>query len=603
MDFREYFINQLNEYLVKNDVKVTKKNRAIALIGLGPHAKRIYLHYIKKYKENLSLVVDLKSQKANIRKYLDDNGFKNTKIFCIDDQYKDNLELPKNIESNLLSVFKTFEITHIFISTEPKAHNMYLKFALKNDINVLTDKPITVTKNMTSVRSINKVRKQYYEILKLSENSIADCKVMCQRQYHRGYEYVKKLLNETVAKYQIPITYISIYHCDGNWEMMHDLDKENHPYKYGYGKLFHSGYHFIDLLSDFIKINNQLPKNKRIKHGEVYSNCFTPNDEKAIVNVDDYKRLFNNQTIPDFYNEVKNPSFKKYGEKNFYGLMKFTNSNNQLITEVNLNLLHYGFSRRGWIQSKNFYKENGRIRHESINIHVGPLMNIQVHSYQSKEIKDRTNDMKLEEQIGGLEHFEIHIYRNVDLIGGKPFEKIDLGDLYTEKEKKNILGYNELSREQYLNKFLNGKCDRGDIKDQALAIEILHSCAMGIHNYYAKKEQPETINISNEHIYPLNVKYLKQFSYKENIDQEKNLISYIPLEKNDYDVNIAINNLINKKSFETFITISDNKNAAGGLLYKEFKTKFMANIYSKYLNFIIKYVRLNKLIKKIENYK
>ena len=194
MDFREYFINQLNEYLVKNDVKVTKKNRAIALIGLGPHAKRIYLHYIKKYKENLSLVVDLKSQKANIRKYLDDNGFKNTKIFCIDDQYKDNLELPKNIESNLLSVFKTFEITHIFISTEPKAHNMYLKFALKNDINVLTDKPITVTKNMTSVRSINKVRKQYYEILKLSENSIADCKVMCQRQYHRGYEYVKKLL-------------------------------------------------------------------------------------------------------------------------------------------------------------------------------------------------------------------------------------------------------------------------------------------------------------------------------------------------------------------------------------------------------------------------
>ena len=586
MNPQEYLIDELNKFITKEEKTkkiISKKRRSIALIGLGPHAKRIYLHYIKKHNENLALVVDLKSEKDNVRKYLDENGFKNTKIFCVEDKYKDYLELPEDIASNLLSVLQTFEITHIFISTEPKAHNMYLKFALKNNINVLTDKPITVTKNMTSVRSINKVRKQYYDILKLAENSTADCKVMCQRQYHKGYEYIKKLLNETVSKYQVPITYISIYHCDGNWEMMHDLDKENHPYKYGYGKLFHSGYHFIDLLSDFIKINNQLPKNKRIKHGEVYSNCFTPNDEKAIINVDDYKRLFSNQTIPDFYNEVKDPNFKKYGEKNFYGLMKFTNSNNQLITEVNLNLLHYGFSRRGWIQSKNFYKENGRIRHESINIHVGPLMNIQVHSYQSKEIKDRTNDMKFEEQIGGLEHFEIHIYRNV--------------------EKENILGYNELSREQYLNNFLKGKCDRGDIKDQALAIEILHSCAMGIHNYYAKKEQPEIIDVTNKHIYPIDIKFLKQYSNKENIEQEKKLISFIPIEKDNYEFSVIINDLIKKKTFETFISITIDKKVAGGLLHKEFKTKLMAYIYSKYLNFIIKNKDLSKIIKVIENYK
>ena len=37
--------------------------------------------------------------------------------------------------------------------------------------------------------------------------------------------------------------------------MPHDYDIENHPYKYGYGKLFHSGYHFIDLLAEFVKLN------------------------------------------------------------------------------------------------------------------------------------------------------------------------------------------------------------------------------------------------------------------------------------------------------------------------------------------------------------
>lgn len=604
--------------------------RNIAIIGLGPHAKRIYLHYIKKHREKLSLVVELESERNNTRKYLDENGFKDTKIFCISNKYKDNLELPSEISSNLLAIVETLEITHIMISTEPKAHNMYVRFALKNNINVLTDKPITVVKNMTSIRSINRVRNQYYDILKLANESKASCKVMCQRQYHRGYEYVKELLNETIKKYQVPITHIDIYHCDGNWEMMHDLDKENHPYKYGYGKLFHSGYHFIDLLSDFIKINNQLPNSKRIKYGEVYSNFLTPNDEKAIFNNEDYKRIFKDQNIPEYYNENLNPNFNNYGEKNFYGLMKFTNSNHQVITEVNMNLLHYGFSRRGWIESKNFYKENGRIRHERININVGPLMNIQIHSYQSKEIKDRL-DCKTEEQVGGLEHYEIHIYRNVDIIGGKPFEKISLGDLYTNKEKENILGYNELSREHYLKNFLNNKCDRGDIKDQALGIEILHSCAKGLHNYYNNKQKTESIVVRNDYTYPNKIEELKRYSAKiPAISEEKELFDYpitiIPkihllsskqtevidnpeshfkrfvkgISNSDYEYQIFINKLIKTNSYEVYMVVSREKEVATGLLYKKINNLFVARLYVKLLTIFAKNTSVKRLIRILE---
>ena len=162
----------------------------IALIGIGPHAKRIYLHYFKKKKVNFELVVDLESKKDSIRKYLDENGFENTKIFTLPDKYKDDEHLPEKISSHLLKVCKILGITHLIISTEPKAHYMYLEFALKNNINVLTDKPITVTKNMTSLQSIEKIRKQYYEILELAKNSKGICKVMCQRQYHRGYEMI-----------------------------------------------------------------------------------------------------------------------------------------------------------------------------------------------------------------------------------------------------------------------------------------------------------------------------------------------------------------------------------------------------------------------------
>lgn len=55
---------------------------------------------------------------------------------------------------------------------------MYLNFGLKNNLDVLTDKPITVVKNMTSIHSINKIRKQYYDILELANKSDLMCKVM-----------------------------------------------------------------------------------------------------------------------------------------------------------------------------------------------------------------------------------------------------------------------------------------------------------------------------------------------------------------------------------------------------------------------------------------
>ena len=612
MSNRSLNINEKNIGIIKKELECSLKSnenkrldknkpKNVALIGLGPHAKRIYINYFKKHKINLALVTELISKKDSTKQYLLNNGFKNTKIFTISDELKDLEHLPHKLSVNLLAVCNTLEITHILISTEPKAHNMYIEFALKNNINVMTDKPITVVKNMTNVNSINKVKTQYYNLFKLAEKSNAMCQVMCQRQYHKGYDYVKQVLSEIVRKYQIPITYIDIYHCDGNWEMPHDLLKENHPYKYGYGKLFHSGYHFIDLLSDFIKINNQLDGTKKITNGEIYSNCFTPEEELNIFNIDDFKRIFKEQKIPEYYNQTKKPNFNKFGEKNFYGLMKFSNVYNQTITTVNMNLLHYGFSRRGWIETREFYKKNGRIRHERINIQVGPLLNIQIHSYQSKEIKDRL-DCNTEEQVGGLEHFDIDIYRNVDLIGGKPFERITLGSLYSDKEKHDFLGYNELSREIYLNNFFKGKCEKGDIRDQALAIEILNSCAMGIHNHYKNIKKVEKIDVRNNYTYPFNIKNLKSYSNFCNRNEEKKLIDLDVQYEDKYEINAIKNYISSKNCYEIYICIFDEKDIASGLLMKTIENRYLANIYFWILSHLIHSKQVSKLEKIIEKY-
>lgn len=550
-----------------------KKN--VLLIGIGPHAKRIYINYLKTHRVNLKLVVELESNKDKTIEYLNQQGFVKTKLLFLPDEYKDNKHLPCHIFIELKKICEELDINHIMISTEPKAHYMYIEFALQNNINVLTDKPITANREMFSKLGASEIKTDYYKLLKLEKNSLASCKVMCQRQYHRGYTYIKKILEETVIKYQIPITYIDIYHSDGNWEMPHDLLKENHPYKYGYGKLFHSGYHFIDLLSDLIKINNNLCKTKAITNFNLYSNSFTPKDELDVFNIEDYKRIFNNQEIPDYYSK-ENYNFENFGEKNFYSLFEFKNSKGNTITNVSMNLLHYGFSRRGWIKTRDFYKSNGRIRHERMNIQVGPLMNIQVHSYQSKEIKDR-EDILTEENIGGLEHFDILIFRNSDLIGGKPFEKISLGDLYKTKEKENMLGYNELARNEFISNFLNDKCDKSDLKEHGLGIEILYKCALSniVHKKLSSK-------INKQEILPFNIYELKDYVVSKYKNEEKELINHY--EKNsEYNYGVNLYYLSNLKKYYVYMYIEQKNKIVSNLLLKEYNSKIFSYIYFKFL--------------------
>ena len=454
----------------------------ICIVGIGPHAKRIYFKYFLNYNLMPKLIVELKSKKEEIETYLKQIGISDYKLLLLDDKYKDSNLLNSNFAKKLKKECDDLKISHAIISTEPKAHNAYINFFLDNKIPTLSDKPITVHKNMLSKKSIESIKDDYNKIVEKVEKTKTPLEIMCQRKFHQGYNYIKDLIKETVEKYNIPVTFCEVYHCDGKWMMPHDLDCENHPYKYGYGKLFHSGYHFIQLLSEIVNINKNLKDpTKKMVSAELSSRFISIEDELAQINFQDYKNLFKDQNVPDFYNHEEK-SFKEYGEKNNYSLVSFKNAQNRTITVAELNLLQSGFSRRGWIETKaDHYKGNGRIRHEFINIQIGTLMNIQVHSYQSKEIKDRTD---FETEIGGLEHFDIYIFRNKDIIGGKEFEKLTLKDI--AKNRNKFVGQNEQARETCLNKFLNGNTKIDDIKDHRLGIELLYNLSKAYREYAIK---------------------------------------------------------------------------------------------------------------------
>lgn len=446
------------------------KDYNIMLIGLGPHAKRIYMNLFKKYGITPKIIVDLESKKRDIEDYLEENDFKYVDLYLVDDKTRDDGELAESTKSELKEIILNKDIKYAIISTEPKAHFSYAKFLLENDVNILMDKPITAPKNVNNnLSETMKIKKEYDILCNLykKKKGRVSFKIQCQRRFHEGYIYVKRTLEEAIRQYNIPITYIDIYHNDGMWNMPDEfIERENHPYKYGYGKLFHSGYHFIDLLAWLLEANRET-KGKNIDNAKMYVSTNNPIDFFNIFNNYDYKKILRTNRFEKYLLEEE--KFKNFGEIDFHANIDFMQKN-KLITNCSLNLMQSGFSRRAWHElPQDTYKANGRVRHERLNVNVGPLMNIQIHSYQAYEIADR--DKMANNHVGSVEHFDIYIFRNSDLIGGKTLEILDIATL-SEKDKKYFNGYNEKARENCFINFLLNIDDSSDLLEHKASIEL-----------------------------------------------------------------------------------------------------------------------------------
>ncbi|EGQ9293875.1 hypothetical protein ACSI5G_003995 [Vibrio vulnificus] len=460
------FATELRDQSIAESVRVV-------LVGLGPHAKRIYMHYLAALGLQPALIIELESQKDCVEKYLDEKGLSADCLYISDSsKYQDTLS--QLDAQRVFNEVARLGISHAIIATEPKAHLAYIRFFLKSNLMVLCDKPITATKDLaTSISSAQKLTRDYDEI----KQSIVDaqveshhCVIQCQRRWHKGYLYIKRLLQQEIAKHSVPITSIELYHCDGMWNMPNEFFlRENHPYKYGYGKLMHSGYHFIDLLCWLLDENNHLDKAKP-DNAELYTATTNPYDYMGVVDNDMYKNLLGTEMYKDII--ANRDRCKPFGEIDFNAIVQFKKSDS-VVTTATLNLIQNGFSRRSWARlPEDTYKGNGRVRHERINIQLGPLMNIQVHSYQSVEISERRDKFGP----GEVEHFDISVYRNTELIGGEPYQKIRLCDI-VDNDGSDFIGYNEMARKECIRAFLSNEPSiASTIDEHELPNKLLSKC-------------------------------------------------------------------------------------------------------------------------------
>jgi hypothetical protein len=169
----------------------------------------------------------------------------------------------------------------------------------------------------------------------------------------------------------------------------------------------------------------------------------------------DYNKLFKKEVN---YEQYFNSNCSGFGEIDVHSILDFKDKENHLLTTVTLDMLQSAFSRRAWLELPfDTYKGNGRIKHNFIEINLGPLVSIKIISFQAKLKKEGFDGIEL----GDNDHFEIQIYRNTELIGGELITVYNAAD-FTNKNN-DFIGYNEVYRENLFLDFLNNQKGKSDL--------------------------------------------------------------------------------------------------------------------------------------------
>ena len=106
-----------------------KKSKVnILLIGCGPHAKRIYVPLLSKFKSrvNIKCIVDIKEKEEDITSFLKSMG---CKTYFIKKTHMTYEKLHPIVEKKLNEFVKRDNINGVIIATEPLTHVMYSKWA------------------------------------------------------------------------------------------------------------------------------------------------------------------------------------------------------------------------------------------------------------------------------------------------------------------------------------------------------------------------------------------------------------------------------------------------------------------------------------------
>ena len=425
------------------------KRRNIIIIGLGPHARACQYRFLDEITQTghpvkVKLLVELQDRKEDIENYFEDKKLLPEEIFGLPVSDRNSPTI-NSVLLNKLEQIKD-EIDGIVLCTEPKAHKKYILWGLKNNIDILADKPLTAP--IINEQGPMQVWQDYLDIEEALQKSKAHLTLLTNKRVHPAYQEVFNQVRDFVTEYNMPITHMDITEGGGIWPFpLEFLTRTNHPYKYGYGILLHTGFHFVDLLLHYQSINHLIG----LEEDKINLHAFatTPFDVLHQMPQKVYEKLFPGEDFNKEFKEIPWEDYKKYGCLDILSNLQFE-KNGAVITQASLNMLQNTLSARSERPLDNSEHIKGRITQNYISIFCGPLFNVRLNFFQPDQIEPDDCD-----------RYIVEICRNTSLIGGESYCCYEFEDKTLSVAKKRI-SLNRKSKEKIFLDWMNGDCPETD---------------------------------------------------------------------------------------------------------------------------------------------
>lgn len=409
----------------------------LLLIGCGPHAEYSYLPTLQALATTIPIqvcgVVELEGRQNEERLRRLFRSWQKSPTIITTPPFTDELRLPSFLAKQLNTFVEGSSIHGVIIATEPRAHMQYALWAASKGLHILMDKPISAYEHaITSIEQATKLERDQ-QLLMRARRADRAFLINTERRYRPDFRYVFGLVDQVAKKFGIPITSMQSMHADGQWRLPHEILTESyHGYNAGYGKISHGGYHIADIVSHAV-LRSFASAKKSFDQVGVYTQTVKPRGLLLQQAQEDYRRTFGKayDRLNPYTDEQLAALFAKFGEVDAASIVTLY-SNKEPVTHLTMNMIHNSFSRRSsLLANADLYNGNGRVRHEHYNIEQGPYQNIQIHAYHADQ--ERPTNLTNDTLLGGNEHFDIYVFRNSDLLGGKPLEVIRSRDLTLSK--------------------------------------------------------------------------------------------------------------------------------------------------------------------------
>ena len=409
----------------------------ILVIGCGPHATHFYIPSILRMAASsggfcLAGVLDVEPRRGRVAEELAERGADVPAWFITP---FDGDELSGEAAELLDGMLSRDVFNAVVVSTDPLHHLCYAKWAVSRGLPILMDKPVTTREGAAlDLAAARRIASDYDDLLGLylARPEPRPPFVLCaHRRYHPGILEARRIVSDVCARTGCPVTHIHCAHADGQWRLPHEICTQlHHSYFQGHGKVSHSGFHFIDCVAEFWR-DGLGASGRTADDVEVFSAFVRPDGLAKQIGRLQYRRFFGDAeydaACPEDDDELAR-SYAACGEVDASVTLSLR-KDGVPFSLATLDLLHNSYSRRAWLApDRDLYKGNGRVKHEDHSIQVGPFLNVRIQSYQSKDRHDVCLPER-DEEPGGNNHFELLVFRNERMIGGRAFERIPLREI------------------------------------------------------------------------------------------------------------------------------------------------------------------------------